>query len=210
MASWALGLAIVPCLGITPFVAIALAITVLVRSQSGLDRGKGRAIAALVIAPLWIITIVGAAILGAFHTVNEDADRDSTGQIASRDQVSVMKLRVGDCFDYPDLASGKPDAVSMSVAAVPCAQSHQFEAYATFDLTGDEFPGQDRMDVQAVAGCFPRFREFVGVPYGKSRLEVYFFFPTATTWRVLDDRAVLCLVGDPKHTTTGTLGGTRR
>ena len=58
--------------------------------------------------------------------------------------------------------------------------------------------------------CFAAFRDFVGVPYGKSRLEPYVMYPQANSWRLLDDHEVTCAVGEPGHLTTGRLEGSRR
>ena len=52
MAITALVLALVFCVPLLPLVAVVLAVVVLVRSRDGVPRGKGLAVAALVVAPL--------------------------------------------------------------------------------------------------------------------------------------------------------------
>jgi hypothetical protein len=208
MAGWALGLAIVPCFGIGPFVAIGLAIAVLVQSRDGRDHGKGLAIAALAIAPLWIIGFVVAAVVGAVGDLTTDADRDSQGQVVGRDEMSTLKIRAGDCFDYPELLE---EQASGTVTAVPCVAPHQFEAYFEFFLPDGDYPGDDRVSLISARRCLREFHAFVGVPYGQSTLEPYNLYPSSMTWRVFDDRKVTCAVTDPDSTsTTGSLRNLRR
>ncbi len=207
MAGWALALAIVPCFGIGPFVSIGLAITVLVRSRDGRDHGKGLAIAALIIAPLWILGFIVAAVVGAIHDVNADADRDASGHISARDEISSLKIREGDCFDYPELLAGGSSA---TVTAVPCIEPHQFEAYFEMSLSGGDYPGDDELSVMSARRCLKEFEAFVGVPYGRSTLEPYTLYPSQTSWRVLDDHVLTCAVTDPDSRTTGSLRNLRR
>lgn len=213
MAGWALGLAIVPCCGgITTLVGIGLAITVLVKSRHGRDHGKALAISALVIGALWLVAGVVAVALGAFNDLTQDAERDSSGEVVSRDEMAPAKLRAGDCFDYPDLfgsSAADPEVEAATVTAVPCLQAHQFEVYKTFEIPGDHFPGKDRVQRIAAEGCLPAFRAFVGRPYGRSQLEPYVLYPQSNSWRLLDDRGVTCIVGNPHELTTGSLKQSR-
>lgn len=184
----------------------------LVRSRDGRDHGRGRAIAALVIAVVWFVLLGLAVVLGVIQGFTADPERDDDGQVTSAGEQSILKLRTGDCFDYPELfedESGEA-AESAMVRGVPCSDAHQFEAYHEFDLPGSEFPGVEEVQELAAERCFREFRGFVGVPYGKSVLESYFLHPTATSWRLLDDRSVLCLVSEPGRLTAGTLAGSRR
>jgi hypothetical protein len=216
MSGWALGLAIVPCLfPVATLVSIGLAIAVLVKSRDGRNHGKGRAIAALIIATLWIIGVIVAVAVGAFADLQRDAERDDAGNVTEPSTVSVLKIRVGDCFDHPELAGlelGGADAAeeTMTVEAIPCADPHDFEAYHAYDLTDGDYPGQDAVAESATTTCLRQFKAFVGIAYPKSDLEPYYLFPTSQTWRILDDRTVTCLVGEPGAKTSGTLRGSRR
>ncbi len=55
-----------------------------------------------------------------------------------------------------------------SVAAVPCAEPHDLEAYALFALDFDGWPGEDAIGEAAGMGCFDRFADFVGLTYEES------------------------------------------
>jgi hypothetical protein len=39
---------------------------------------------------------------------------------------------------------------------------------------------------------------------------MYYYFPTSRSWRLLDDRTITCVVGDPASRTAGTLERSRR
>ena len=210
MARWALGLAIVPCCGISTLVGIGLGIAVLVRSRTGRDHGRVMAWFAVGIGAAWLVVGLVAAAFAIASEIADNADRDSTGRITQRGELSVLDVRVGDCIDYPALAAGNGESDDTTVTGVPCDEPHQFEAYSSFPLTTDDFPGEDQASRLAARGCFARFKDFVGTPYRRSELEPYILYPTAATWRLADDRTVVCLVGVPGHRTTGSLEDSRR
>ena len=211
MAGWALGLAIVPCCGgVTTLVGLGLGITVLVKSRDGRDHGKGRAIAAIVIAALWIVVGIVAGVAGAFSQLTADADRDESGRVTSRDEISVSKVRTGDCLDYPELASGEEPVEAVTVTAVPCGEPHQFEAYHAVRLEDGGYPGEEEVRRRADVGCLDAFRDFVGTTYRRSQLETFFLYPTERSWRLLDDRTIVCLLGAPGEELVGSAEGSRR
>jgi ABC-type sugar transport system permease subunit len=63
MAVWALVLACIPMF-LAWIIAIVLALVVLTSPKDGYDRGRGLAIAALVIAPMWIVAFILYVALG--------------------------------------------------------------------------------------------------------------------------------------------------
>jgi hypothetical protein len=215
MAGWALGLAIVPCcFGITTLVGIGLAITVLVKSRHGVDHGKGLAIAALVIGPIWLaLSAIGLA-TGMISDLTSDAQRDESGQVTTRSEQSVWKLRNGDCFDDTGLSGLEGDEDSAdgppSVTGVPCHQAHQFEVFHQFDLAKAVYPGDEEVGDLAIDGCAKEFRAFVGVPFRRSRLDMFSLYPDSTAWSELDERTVTCAIGQRDELTTGSLRATRR
>lgn len=214
MAGWALGLAIIPCLFPIPtLVAVGLAIAVLVRSRDGRRHGKGMAIAALIIAALWMAGFVVLILSGALGTLQPDADRDDSGQVTGESQVSSLKIREGDCVNDPTMAGFDADSedeeVSMTVTVLPCEEPHDFETYLVYDLPDGDYPGEDEVGDAAATRCLREFKGFVGIAYSKSELEPYVLYPTSRTWRFLDDRSVTCLVGRPGTKTSGSLAGSK-
>lgn len=198
LAITALVLAILGFFAITAIAAIVLAIIVLVQSKDGRPRGKGMAIAALVICVLWVAALVAVIVVA----VNSQPDRDSSGHVVKGGHVLVGSIRIGDC-----LAKEPSSSVQITVKLTPCSGPHREEAYANFDLPDGDFPGQAEVDRLADAGCFERFEKYVGVPLDESELQVVYMRPYEDSWDV--DKGVTCMVSEGKAS-TGSLKGANR
>ena len=192
MAIIALVLAIVPC-GITWLVAIVLAIIVLVRSKSGQVRGKGLAIAALVISVLWIVVAVIAGIVIVAEVTKYDDNRD-----ANEGTVRSSMLRTGDCL--AELPSGEEIS---TVEIIPCTKEHAGEVYSVFSLEAGDNPSQNEIYDQARGECETRLDGFVASGAPKN-LEYSFIAPDKDAIELDDD--VACYVYEPGRTSTGSLG----
>lgn len=124
---------------------------------------------------------------------------------AGGQQVDAYDVKVGDCLANP----GNNPTVQ-TLTRLDCAQPHYTEAYASFDLTGSDFPGEDQVKANAVAGCDNQFTTFVGIPRTSSSLDVSFMTPTADTWAG-GDRAVTCMVFQKGGAdVVGSLRGSKR
>ena len=214
MAVWALVLAVIP-IPLTWLAGIALALTSLVQSR----RGKGFAVAALVIAPLWIVLSIGTLAIvfldqATSTTAGPQAGPDTPSSPRSptdtqpeRDpspghEVFVDELTVGDC-----LPKGYPNGRTETVRVAPCSQPHLEEVYVKFNLAPGPYPGDKRVDRRAGNGCFKRFEQFVGISFDSSELDMYYLTPVRDFWR--EDRSVVCTVAVTSPI-TGTLKGSRR
>ena len=95
------------------------------------------------------------------------ADRDSSGAIVGAGSLDAFALRVGDCFDDSAFsAMGEAEEV-MSLPGVPCAEPHDNEVYAVFDVEMSAFPSEDELSVIAFDRCYDRFESFVGSAKGR-------------------------------------------
>ncbi|MEO6606152.1 MAG: septum formation family protein [Aeromicrobium sp.] len=197
MAGWALGLAIAP-FPLAWIVSVILAIQVIGRSKYSPGHGKGMAIAALIIVPLWIIATIGLFALSELTS----ADRDDTGTVTEAGRVDATKVQVGDCVKDDDLVG----ETNYSINVIPCTDAHLFEAYANFDLPSGSYPGDDVVSSQAEDGCTKRFQSYIGTSYDESDLDVTFLYPIKSSWRI--DKGVTCLVTD--GTTKGSLKDAKR
>jgi hypothetical protein len=193
-AGWALGLAIVPA-PLAWIVSLILAIQVISDSKHQRGNGKGLAIAALVIIPVWILIVIGFVIA----TMVDNADRDASGVVTHTGDVLATDLRPGDCT-ADDLA----EKTYTTIQVTPCGSAHYFETYATFVLADGGFPGQDEVDRLAEGGCFRRFESYVGVPAADSKLEVLYLRPFESSWAL--DRGVACLVSSGSQSTDSVKG----
>ena len=212
LGGWALGLAIAFCLPFATLVSIVLAIVTLVQSRDGRDRGRGLAIAALVIdGVVVLVSIVAVLVVIGVASVPTSPERDSQGRVTERHEISTFDIREGDCVDDPALMAAGDDQIEVARAqAVPCGQAHDLEAYLVFDLQGDDYPGGRTVVRRATLGCLQGFADFVGRSYRSSEAEFWTYYPQQRSWDVLDDRAVVCLVGIPDEKTTGTLEDSQR
>jgi len=82
-----------------------------------------------------------------------------------------------------------------SVAGVPCAEPHDNEVYAAFDIPGSSFPGEEAVDEIAFNSCMEKFESFVGIDYESSTLDVTVMYPTEESW-AQNDHEVICAVYD--------------
>lgn len=118
------------------------------------------------------------------------ADRDATGAIVSEGSIDAFSLRVGDCFNN----AGIGDEVS-DLPGVPCAEPHDYETYAVFDVALDSFPSEEEMSELAYERCLERFDGFVGIEYENSVLDIVTLYPTTESWKQ-NDREVVCALYD--------------
>lgn len=138
----------------------------------------------------WMLYIAIAVGFVAYEAATE-ADRDSTGAIVDGGSVDAFSVKVGDCFND----SGSMEEIS-SLPGVPCAEPHDNEAFAAFDVTLSSYPeNEDAMWDLAYQSCMDRFEGFVGKDYESSSLDVFTMYPSTESWQQ-NDREVICAVFD--------------
>lgn len=200
MSIWALVLSFLWCVPLAPLAAIALAITVLVKSKDGTNRGTGKAIAALIVSVVGIVTLVAGAIGGYALVKSDDFQRGFNDGL---EESTGGFLKVGDCFTAsdPNLPPTKDDVL-------PCDQPHASEVFHTFDLDDGDYPGEEAAASLAEEGCITEFASFVGVPFDQSELNVRYLYPIEAYW-TLGDRSVQCLI-ETGEESTGSLANAAR
>lgn len=119
--------------------------------------------------------------------------------------ISVFDLQVGDCIDTP---------TGPTVTGVPCAQAHDFEVFALFDIAGEPgaaYPGDSTVSDLANTGCQgERFTEYIGEDYATSSIYATSLNPSESTWTEQDDREVVCLAMAQTGQLTGSVRGSGR
>jgi hypothetical protein len=125
---------------------------------------------------------------------------------ACGDDVPANEVEVGQCTNQ-DL-SGQVGEVD----TVDCEDAHTAEAYAVFDIDGDDYPGSEEVARLATEGCTgDRFEEYVGVSYAESEIFSTNLAPTEQTWNDADDRTVICFaVAQDGSATQGSVKGANR
>jgi hypothetical protein len=158
-----------------------LCIVALNRIPQHNQRGKGFAIAGLVISGLWL-AVIGLAV--GFSTDGEP-DRDASGKVTATQTTRPNKLRVGDCVT----AIKEGDVKDIGVQ--PCDQVNGGKVFAVFELPAGDWPGLAAVQAAAEKGCTSRFTALKQPPTAPS--DIFFLHPTETGW-ALNDRGTTCLL----------------
>ena len=135
--------------------------------------------------------------------LTRSAERGEDGQIIDAGAVDAFDMHVGDCFDD----WGTEDEV-LEVPGVPCADPHDNEVYATFDITGDGWPGEEEIEFEANEGCYDRFERAIGKTYKESVIDFTPIYPSSDSWKERNDREVICVAFHMEYDKlTGTVIG---
>lgn len=134
-----------------------------------------------------VLIVVGLVVVAGIGSVllNDEAERDDTGQVASEGKLSVFDLRVGDCL----LNIASKTGEQRDLEAVPCSELHDGEVYTNIDLGDGTFPGDAFVAGKAERGCSARLRRQAP----ESKDEILYFVPNKSTWDEQDDRTVTCI-----------------
>ncbi len=181
MAWWALGLACLPC-GFVWLVGAVLGVLTLRKGRDGRNHGKKKAIAAIVVAVLWVALLGGALLSGGFLP---DTDRSVSGEATSTGQVSVYRLRVGDC-----LRDTADEGFLTTVTVTPCASPHRGEVFGEFDLQDGSFPGLAGVERLAEGGCVAQMP--TSLRDSPESAQVVYLYPQSTS-SFRADRGVTCI-----------------
>ena len=174
--------------------AVIFGIIALVQIPKKNQKGKGMAVAGLVLAGLW--TVLWVAVIIA--VVVTSADRDSSGEITGAGEVSAFSLQVGDCLN------GIEESESItSLPAVPCDQPHEAEVFGMFDLPEGDYPTEDELVAQADAGCANRMAMYAPEAMSDPTIGFFYIYPLEQAWPA--DREVVCLAISSDGTMTGSL-----
>ena len=221
LAVTALILGIFGVCSIAAVVGLVLGIIGLSQIRKTGQPGKGLAVAGIVLSLLWL---VGDAALIAYNItrgISASGISAASEQTQNRPPVGasprtsgpapspaaggpqfVYRLQPGDCIaDYYD-----PNVPSLRVTVVSCGTPHRGEAFARFDLTGTNYPGDLAADQQSHAGCVDRFMSYAPKSVGDSSLTIVANPPSELSWKD-NDKGVVCMVFDKYRTRTGSLRG---
>ncbi len=155
---------------------------------------------------LAIYAAVAAGFVG--YNMMTQADRDGSGAIVSGGNVDAFTMRVGDCFDDTSSLASQDGGEVTSLPGVPCSEPHDNEVYAVFDVDVGSFPQGEAMSELAFESCLDRFEPFVGLEYESSTLDILTLYPSEDSWKLQNDREVVCAVYDiDANKLTGSVKG---
>jgi len=108
----------------------------------------------------------------------------------------VFSLKTGDCFD--------PQG-QQSYTLLSCDSPHQAEVFATFALTGTNWPGDTAVQAEASGGCSGRLTGYVNPQLAISLSSTY-VYPDSVAWQA-GTRTVICEVRATSGELTGSVRG---
>ncbi len=195
ISAWAIASFAVGLLGAF-LLSVIFAFIALGRIKRFGQRGRGLAIAGLVLSGLWIILII-VAVIGDSGAATRSS---TTGIITHRGRMNVFSLKVGDCFDNPAGAKSVH-----TVTAIPCDQPHNAQIYAKFRLRGSDlsYPGGATVAQRARSGCNSRTGS-VNKSMTTSAMTIRIFLPAEVAW-ITGQRTVSCMIVNPKADLTSSL-----
>jgi hypothetical protein len=174
-------------LGSGCLLAVVFGIVALVQIKGTGQRGRGMAIAGIVLSVIWVVAGVAAVALGigwAKDTVTRAND-----------------VQVGDCVaDVPDV-----NRVT-GLTAVPCAQPHQAEVVEVIELPGGDFPGEPALTKQGQDTCGPALSSYAPRAGRDGSVQLLYIYPTQATW-ALGDHQITCLAVHQGGAVTGSIRG---
>jgi hypothetical protein len=162
------------------------------------QRGKGLAVAGLVLSGVWVVVIVVIIVVA----VASQAHRSTAGTITGSGQVDIFSLRVGDCFQNPP--PGQAMLGMAQVTAVRCTTPHNAQVFAQFNATDATYPGRQALVLEARHAC--RAREAASLDKSKitSTMALHVLFPLPRAWTT-GRRLLSCLVVDSTKDLTSSL-----
>ncbi|MEH0636136.1 DUF4190 domain-containing protein [Streptomyces bottropensis] len=181
-----------------PGVGLLLGILALAQIRKKGERGKGMAVAGIVLSTVGALLTTLAFTTGGARGAWEGL-RD-----AANGAGGTFSVAMGECFDTP---SGSLEGYTDDVDVVPCDGEHDAEVFAGFSLPDGPYPGDDAVTEAADDRCYARSASYVMDPWGlPADVDVYYFTPTRETWRY-GDREITCMFGntDPEGGLTGSL-----
>ncbi|MEW9532518.1 DUF4190 domain-containing protein [Microbispora sp. NPDC049125] len=166
--------------------SVIFGIVALVQIRRRGDRGRGLAVAGLVLSSLWILFVAAVVVIAILTS----PQRDATGTITDGGSMLSTQIRAGDCVN--GIADG---VVVTAVKGVPCAQPHDAEVILQFDLPVSAWPGREAAGDTAADQCDRRLGRLLADSPMLDRLQSFVLYPPdEASWR--RSRSVSCMVID--------------
>ena len=113
--------------------------------------------------------------------------------------MSATEVQVGDCFDdLPQLST--EDSTFTSVHAVPCSESHHWQAFHQENAVGDSYSEANiasTADDICNAATQTLINNMSSIKFDAfQNAQLTYFTPTYKSWTVHGDRSFQCLIGN--------------
>ena len=182
------------CCGIVGIVLGAISLRQI--GQSG-AKGRGLAIAGIVLSCVWIVVGIVVYATGGLDGSSSSGGSDTGGtkpEPSKTEKVDAKKMKLGDCInDNTGAQQETEEPVEVeSVKVVPCTGPHDGEVMAVFQLPGATMPSDQQMSQLASVGCKKRMSARLNRDPAASALATSYYYPTKESGTG-GDRAVTCV-----------------
>jgi hypothetical protein len=106
-----------------------------------------------------------------------DTTTTTEAPLSAGRQFSFYVPAVGDCFDVRTADKAPPIYLKLD-----CSLPHQSEVFATIEVTGKDYPGQQILEAAAKKTCPTSWEAYVGKPYETSSYGIGYLLPDETGW----------------------------
>ena len=194
-----LGVTVIGALG-----GIVLGVLALRQIRRTMERGRGMAIAGIVLSVLWLV-LIGAYF--ALHSTSGSKSPSpppaSTGHgssptptpssVASHAPLStnVFSLKPGQCFQNPPASQTVLGVTYVTV--VTCSTPHNAQAFVQFTATGTSYPGAAALRRQADTGCHARVQKNVRTSKITNSMTLHYLFPLKSSW-TSGHKTITCMI----------------
>ncbi|MBO9553463.1 MAG: DUF4190 domain-containing protein [Cellulomonas sp.] len=174
-------------------VALALGIVALRRTAARQTRGRGLAVAGVVLGAVGTVALAAGIVVAV---LTASAQRPLPPDVPHARDAHAAQLVTGNCLE-----SLPTDGAVETVRVVPCAEPHTVQVVTDYEFTSDAvWPGQDAADARVARACVLEDDEVA------AGVRAVTWAPTEAGW-ARGDRRGLCLAVLPDDVTGSLLDG---
>jgi hypothetical protein len=160
--------------------------------QADVERARDMSPLAIIGVIVAVIALVGVA-AGVLSAVTHGFHRKT---VVSYKPAAVFTLKPGDCVD----SSGS----DLTFTLLACSESHSSEVFATFALTGSDWPGVSAVQTDAANGCADRLASYLNPNLANAGLAQEYIYPDESAWKA-GEHTVVCEVRSSTGQMTGSV-----
>jgi Septum formation len=160
--------------------------------QADAERARDMSPLAIIGVIVVVIALVGVA-AGVLSVVTHGFHRKT---VVSYKPAAVFTLKPGDCVD----SSGS----GLTFTLLACSKSHSSEVFATFALTGSDWPGVSAVQTDAANGCADRLASYLNPNLANAGLAQEYIYPDESAWKA-GEHTVVCEVRSSTGQITGSV-----
>jgi hypothetical protein len=180
------------CFGVVGIILGAISL-----NQIGKKGGKGRglAIAGIILSSLWVVAGIAAFALRGGGS-SDDGGATPKATQTKPEKVDAQEMKLGNCINdnagaTNTTATEAPVEVE-SVKIVPCTGPHDGEVTAVFKLRQVVMPPEAQLQQLASSGCKARTQARINRDPAARGIANSYYYPTADSWKS-GDRTVTCV-----------------